>query len=248
MIRIILPGLITAVLVIIILALIIGIPLGIGWVLTLFLPFSRAQAKYEVALFLEYVPHVLGAWIPKNMDQLDSVLGQMEKTITFLRENGIIHFDCHHGNILSDGEKIYVADFGLVLDKNFNLSKRERDFFRQNTHYDYGEFLCNIGGCIAGTFRKSAENKQQEIRRKYGMPDSDQHWELVPVLLEHIEEIYADGILKLDQNYVETVVKYRKIIQLMHNFFRDMFNNNRKNSKYGHTQLKRLLKETAFIT
>ena len=209
---------------------------------------DRAQAKYEVALFLEYVPHVLDSWLPKHMGQLDSVLGQMEKTITFLRENGIIHFDCDHGNILSDGEKIYVADFGLALDKNFNLSKRERDFFRQNTHYDYGQFLCNLGFCFFETFRKSVESKKTKFRRKYGLADNDDYGHLVSVLLEHIEEIYADGILKLDGNYVEIVAKYRKIIELMHDFYGSMFSNNRKNSTYGHRKLKRLLRETAFIT
>lgn len=181
------------------------------------------------------------------MDRLDPVLRQMEKTITFLRQNGIIHFDCHHWNILTDGQKVYLADFGLVLDRNFNLNKREREFFRQNTHYDYGEFLCGLGGYMSRKYRKLTDNQRKSIRCKYGLEDKNQHHKLSTVLRENIVEIYADGTMKLDKGYVDAVITYQGIITLMENFFRGMGRNNRKNTRYSHTRLRRLLKETKFI-
>jgi len=73
------------------------------------------------------------------------------------------------------------------------------------------------------------------------------NWELASALVEHIEEIHEAGTLRLDNAYVAAVVKYRKIIQLMEGFFCDMINNNKKNSRFDHAKLKRLLKETSFL-
>ena len=83
--------------------------------------------------------------------------------------------------------------------------------------------------------------------RKYGIEDEMQHHERFVVLLENIGEIYADDIMKLDHNYVDTLIKYRDIIILMDEFFADMQRNNRKDTKYSHTKLRRLLEETEFL-
>jgi len=108
------------------------------------------------------------------MHQLGTVLEQMRKTISFLRKNGIIHFDCHSHNILCDGKKIYLADFGLVLDSKFDLGKREQDFFRRNTHYDGGEFLSHLlGSYIFDAFGRSSKRAKQSIRQSYDLPDND---------------------------------------------------------------------------
>lgn len=49
-------------------------------------------------------------------------------------------------------------------------------------------------------------------------------------------------------NYVEAVIKYRAIITLMAEFFSEMMQrNNRKDTKYRHTKLKRLLKEAGTL-
>ena len=106
---------------------------------------DRTHAKYEVVLFLECIPYSLEDWLGKNMNQLGGIVSEMRGTITFLRKNGIIHFDAHFGNILTDGEKPYLTDFGLVLDRRFELIDAERQFFNKHTHYDYGKFLSDLG-------------------------------------------------------------------------------------------------------
>ena len=67
------------------------------------------------------------------------VVEQVWHAIDFLRKNGMIHFDCHHRNILTDGEDIYLTDFGLVLDKSFDLRQIELDFFAKHRYYSYGQ-------------------------------------------------------------------------------------------------------------
>ena len=97
---------------------------------------DRTNAKYEVVLFLEYIPYIFSKWFERNINQLNLSINEILNAITFLRENGIIHFDVHFNNILTDGSKPYLTDFGLALDKRFDLSETERTFFRKNTHYD----------------------------------------------------------------------------------------------------------------
>ena len=182
-----------------------------------------------------------------RVDTLDAFMHEIPDTITFLRKNGIIHFDVHFGNILTDGEKIYLTDFGLALDRRFNLSETERAFFRKNTHYDYGEFLSCVGNYFSSTYQGLAETKKKKIMQKYGLTAEMPYHECFVTLLENIREIYTDGLMKLDRNYVDVVVKYQDIIILMAEFYVDMEENNRKDTKYSHAKLKRLLEASGIL-
>lgn len=208
---------------------------------------DRTNAKYEVALFLEYIPYQFSKWFEKNIDQLNAFINEVLDTLTFLRKNGIIHFDVHFNNILTDGSKPYLTDFGLALDKRFDLSETERTFFRKNTHYDYGEFLLCVGEHLMSIYQELAETKRKKIMEKYGLETEMQHHECFMVLLENIDKIYAEGLMKLDKSYVEVVIKYRAIIVLMAKFFADMMENNKKDTKYSHAKLRRLLEDTDIL-
>ncbi|MES1025662.1 hypothetical protein ABN584_22455 [Gloeocapsa sp. BRSZ] len=206
---------------------------------------DRAIAKYELVLFLEYIPHVLGTWLRENLDKLQQPLDDLRTTIDFLRTKGIIHFDAHFHNVLTDGEQIYLTDFGLVLDKSFALTKNEEFFFEQNTFYDYGEVLRNLGHLIQPSCDACSDNKRR-ILEKYGINKGLQPYEQRSRLLNNIEQIHADRDLELDEFYVASIVKYRNIIALMQ-FFADMWKNHKKDTKLPHAKLQLLLKETEFI-
>ena len=208
---------------------------------------DRTNGEYEVALFLEYIPYQFSKWFRKNIDQLDAFIDEIPNTITFLRENGIVHFDVHFNNILTDGNKSYLTDFGLALDKRFDLNEIERAFFRKNTHYDYGEFLLCFGEHLMSIYQELAETKKKKVMQRYGLKTEMKHHECFIVLLENLGEIYAEGLMKLSKSYVEVVIKYRDIIILMAKFFADMAENNRKDTKYSHTKLRRLLEETDIL-
>ncbi|MEH2242042.1 hypothetical protein [Nostoc sp.] len=53
--------------------------------------------------------------------------------------------------------------------------------------------------------------------------------------------------MKLDEFYVASIVKYRSIIALMQDFFSDMWENKKKDTKLHHAELELLLKETGFV-
>ena len=208
---------------------------------------DRANANYELVLFIEHIPHILETWLRENPNKLQKPLDDLRTTIDFLRTKGIIHFDAHFHNVLTDGEQIYLTDFGLVLDKSFTLTKDEESFFKQNTFYDYGEVLRNLGHLIRPSYDSCSENDKRRIMEKYGIKEGLQPYELRSILLDNIEQIHADGVMKLDDFYVASIVKYRSIIALMQDFFSDMWGNNKKDTKFHHAKLRLLLKETGFL-
>ena len=208
---------------------------------------DRANAKYEIVLFLEYIPYTFSKWLEKNVEQLDSFIDEVLDTITFLRENGIIHFDVHFNNILTDGNKLYLTDLGLVLDQRFDLSRAEQIFFKRHTLYDYGEFLFWFGEHLLLIYRCLADTKKKKIMERYGLRDDMPRPESFIILLDNVIEICTNDFIELDKSYVETVIKYQDIIMLMAEFFTDMERNNRKDTKYSHAKLKRLLEATEIL-
>lgn len=121
---------------------------------------DRAIANYELVMFLEYIPYVLETWLRENPNQIQHPLNELLKTIDFLRTKGIIHFDAHFRNILTDGEQTYLTDFGLILDRSFMLTSDEVSFFEQNIFYDYGEILRNLGFLIRWSYDSCSENEK----------------------------------------------------------------------------------------
>jgi hypothetical protein len=56
--------------------------------------------------------------------------------IAFMNTNGLLHFDAHFRNILTDGHRLYLADLGLATSPRFDLSTDERDFLALNASHD----------------------------------------------------------------------------------------------------------------
>ena len=83
--------------------------------------------------------------------------------------------------------------------------------------------------------------------QRYGLTDDTQYPESFTILLKNIGEIHAERLMKLDESYVEVGIEYRAIIILMAEFFADMQRNGRKDTKYSHAKLKRLLAATEIL-
>lgn len=107
---------------------------------------ERVKANYNassyVALFIEYFPENINNWLIKqkessNFDQsIEMVEHNLKETIAFLNSKGMLHFDAHFRNILTDGERIYLSDFGLATSSQFDLSEEELQFFYHHENYD----------------------------------------------------------------------------------------------------------------
>lgn len=103
-------------------------------------------ASASIVIFLEYVPATLHAWLRERLagERPDAasesailrVHDQWRDTASFMNERGMLHFDLNASNVLTDGERVYVADFGLALCEDFDLSPAERAFFEAHQLYD----------------------------------------------------------------------------------------------------------------
>ncbi|MFC9848466.1 protein kinase family protein [Streptomyces sp. NPDC060223] len=54
----------------------------------------------------------------------------------FMSARGLVHFDAHFGNLLTDGRQVYFADLGLASSRDFELSSEEGAFLTDHLLYD----------------------------------------------------------------------------------------------------------------
>ncbi|GIF51638.1 hypothetical protein DFJ67_5946 [Asanoa ferruginea] len=105
---------------------------------------ARAAASASVVLFLEHLPSNLDDWLRRQLAAgPDAVVAActmvhdaLATDIAFLNANGLLHFDAHFANVLTDGRRLYITDFGLATSPSFRLSPGEREFLARNAGYD----------------------------------------------------------------------------------------------------------------
>ncbi|NUH40234.1 protein kinase family protein [Streptomyces samsunensis] len=102
------------------------------------------RSSASLALFVEYIPQTLHEWLieqvqahEESADRACSLVeGGLEAGTSFLNARGLLHFDAHFHNILTDGRRLYFADYGLALSSRFDLSPSETSFFELHRTYD----------------------------------------------------------------------------------------------------------------
>jgi len=98
-----------------------------GYSLVVFLEAIEREAGLNPRL--DYYLHPQASEGDSSKPDLAMVEEQLETTCEFMKSKGMIHFDAHHANILTDGERVYFGDFGLTTSLDFDLDEEERDFF-----------------------------------------------------------------------------------------------------------------------
>ena len=128
-------------------------------------------SKHSVMVFLEHVPHTLGEWIARQRNTsggVDAVVLWAENALAegtaFMSAHGFVHFDAHFANILTDGQRLYFADFGLALSSNFALSVDESTFATRHLSYD--------GLYCAGQLLRCLVAERFTETERLGFPDS----------------------------------------------------------------------------
>ncbi|MGW0533899.1 protein kinase family protein [Streptomyces sp. NPDC003032] len=110
------------------------------------------RSSYSLVLFLEHLPGTLAEWLGGRRDapasQTDGeglsyawVDDSLGRGAAFMSSRGLVHFDAHFANILTDGDLLCFADFGLALSTDFELSADETAFLADHLAYD----RCYIG-------------------------------------------------------------------------------------------------------
>jgi len=143
------------------------------------------QSSASIALFLEYIPQNLHQWLGKQLAAGDEATNRacamvergLEAGTSFMNSRGLLHFDAHFENILTDGKRLYFADYGLALSSRFELSREASDFFERHQSYDRcysASYLVNW--LVTGLYGYGREDREAQVRayaegeRPTGMP------------------------------------------------------------------------------
>jgi hypothetical protein len=105
---------------------------------------ALARASATLVLFLEYVPFALRDWLTAQLAAGDGAAAaactmveqRLRTDIAFMNAGGLLHFDAHFGNILTDGRRLYLADLGLATSPRFDLSPAESELVARNASHD----------------------------------------------------------------------------------------------------------------
>jgi hypothetical protein len=104
------------------------------------------RSSRSLVLFLEHVPQTLATWLYDHQETAVTAGGDspfawaadaLARGTAFMSSHGLVHFDAHFRNVLTDGRLIYFADFGLALSSGFELSVAEEQFLAHHLVYDH---------------------------------------------------------------------------------------------------------------
>ena len=113
---------------------------------------ARNSATQELWIVqLEHAGSRADLWLAEHPEDVNDVLGQVFDAIAELRSRHMVHFDAHWGNIITDGASCQLADLGLAMSADMELSNSERAFLDRHLHYDYGVVLAYLGLMLAIT-------------------------------------------------------------------------------------------------
>ncbi|MER5746375.1 protein kinase family protein [Streptomyces sp. NPDC002225] len=109
------------------------------------------RSAASVVVFLEHLPQTLAAWLADHRERTPGdgygaryawAEEAVMRTAAFMRSRGLVHFDAHFDNVLTDGRSVRFADFGLALSTEFELSPAESAFLAAHRAYD-SDYLAN---------------------------------------------------------------------------------------------------------
>lgn len=184
------------------------------------------NAKFVVALFLEYIPFKLFDYlfdlkstnIKKAEEFTAKIISELLSTSKFMSEHGMVHFDSHFHNILTDGKDIYFADHGLVSSLSFDLSLEEKAFLLEHKDFDQYFTIVNLLQCLT-----------------VKVPYDVSNWENILIAIKHktIEPDQFPGFI------MNLITQYGDLAVVIDEFYKKLQKTS-KNTKYPKDQLEKL--------
>jgi serine/threonine protein kinase len=176
---------------------------------------ARLAADHELWLFMEFVPFTVFDWLmPANQAQVDTVIAQFSEAIEVLGRHGFVHFDTHLGNMVTDGTTLHLADFGLALGPEFELTARERTFLDEHRHYDLGLALFSLGAMLAMYIYRQPAGTRSEIDRACGLGEHADRARMLTLVVERCRRVAE--IIELAPQFVEALERSSDVIVYMH--------------------------------
>lgn len=194
---------------------------------------ANHNAPAYVALFIEYIPETLHTWLGKQLKledgSIDKAIEMVERdlkeTVAFMNAKGMLHFDAHFRNILTDGDRLYFSDFGLATSSQFALTKEELQFFQNHQNYDRCYVVTKLTAWIISHI--FGKDRFDEVLQEYADGKT-------PLLVPQALSPYLSSIVK----------RYAPITLKMKNFFETLSEKN-KQEPYPANELDKLWLEAS---
>ena len=204
---------------------------------------ARAEADHEIWLVLEHIPHGMSDWLMTNQERVAHVVDQLCAAISLLGRNGMVHFDAHFGNVLTDGETVYLADFGLLNHSEFDLTKPEHTFLARHSHYDYAEAIFAVGlAPLWALWSSPKESQAAALEAHEWLQHVDSQRGFAAALIDNLDTM-TTGPLEIAPPYAEVLRRYHEVVLYMAGFLDTMRGHPRKNTPYDDEHVRRLLEE-----
>lgn len=192
-----------------------------------------AGATAAITVFLEYVPFRLEHWLESQVDgdepaaeaAITMVHDALRRDVAFMNAAGVFHFDAHLGNILTDGYRLYLADFGLATSPRYELTAAEEGFLARNRTHDPCHTITRLVDWL--------------VTRLAGPPDWIERNELVRRWAEGEEP--ADVLLPA----ARIIKRYAPIAVVVNDFYRRLHTEDRS-TPYPADEVERACAATGF--
>lgn len=140
----------------------------------------------SLVICLEYVPHTLGEWLCDHPD-VTWVEEQLDHGTAFMSSHGLVHFDTHFNNLLTDGEQVFFGDFGLASSVSFELTTAEAEFLADHRVYDHHHAMSNLLRYLQSHI--GADGKHEKFLRAWlaGQRPGDVPAEISGIIDRHAE-------------------------------------------------------------
>ncbi|MFM9558245.1 MULTISPECIES: protein kinase family protein [Streptomyces] len=131
------------------------------------------QSSASLTLFLEYIPQNLHDWLGGRIEAggeaaeraCAMVEEELAAGVSFMNDRGLLHFDAHFQNILTDGRRLYFTDYGLSLASSFELASDETDFYDEHRTYDRHYTVTHLVNWLAVALYGHAPEERREFVR-----------------------------------------------------------------------------------
>jgi hypothetical protein len=165
-------------------------------------------ASAAVIVFMEHLPQTVDAWLTEHAaadGALEFVRAGVRDGVEFMGARGLTHFDAHYRNLLTDGRRIYFADFGLAVHSDFDLDEDERGFLRRHRDYDRGHTTAHLVRWI--------------VSNGLGLPWGEVHG--------HLREHAVEPGAGLRGRAAEIVAEHTPVAMVMGEFFEELWEDKR---------------------
>ena len=194
---------------------------------------GRHETPYYIALFLEHIPYVLGHgdWFANRTHRIKELNRTLQSTIQFLQQQDIRHFDLHFHNVITDGDDFYITDSGLTIDKSFDLSKAELEFFDNHPNYDFATYLTSTAWHLGYLYETADTRVQANIDQSIGTSLEQSFPVLLSLLLRNKETVSRLG-LEIDHTYSDHLEKYLPTMTVFNDSIRHLIENRKDLGRY----------------